>query len=148
MTPEIIAFAGAVSHAVNIGKALVDTRDATKQAALKLEFTTALLELHTKQLDIVQSQQTLLDEVQSLKQQLAANERWEHESQHYQLQELAPGILVYALKLEHSAAQPSHWLCAACYHDRKKSLLQRNSKGSDVLVCPRDANHQLITEER
>src|SRR5437016_5529588 len=97
---EIVAFAAAVSHAVKIAKAIVDTRDATKLAALKLEFTTALLELHTKQLGVAQDQQSLLDEIKSLKEQLAAYKRWEQESQRYQLHQLAPGILVYALKPE------------------------------------------------
>lgn len=145
---EIIAFAAAVSHATNIAKAIVSTRDETKLAALNLEFTSAVLELTQKQLVLSQHQQTLLTENETLKKQLAAYERWEQESRRYQLHQLEPGILVYALKPEHAAAQPAHWLCATCYQDRKASILHPDSKGSDVLVCPRDPQHQLITGDR
>jgi hypothetical protein len=145
---EIAAFATAVSHAINIAKAIVDTRDETKLTSLKLEFVAALLELNTKQLSLAQGYQSVMDDNKSLKKQLEAYERWEQESQRYQLHQLEPGILVYALKPEHASTQPAHWLCAACYDERKKSVLQRASKGSDILNCPRDLHHQLITEER
>jgi hypothetical protein len=145
---EIAAFATAVSHAINIAKAIIDTRDETKLASLKLEFVAALLELNTKQLSLAQRYQSVIDANESLKQQLETYERWEQESQRYQLHQLEPGILVYALKPEHAATQPPHWLCAACYNDRKKSVLQRESKGSDVLRCPRNPEHQLMIEER
>ena len=145
---EIVAFAAAVSHTVNIAKAVFDTRDATKIGELQLEFTTALLDVAQKQLAVTESYQATLDANKKLKQQIEAYERWEQDSQRYQLHQLEPGILVYALKPEHTTTQPAHWLCAACYDDRKKSVLQRESKGSDVLICPRDPQHQLITEER
>ena len=144
---EFIAFAGAVSHAINIGKLIVETRDETKLTALKLDFTSALLELHSKQLSVAQDYQAILDANESLKKQLVAYERWEQESQRYQLHELAPGIFVYKLKPEFAAGQPQHSLCVTCYQDRKTSILHRDGKDSNIWICTRDINHQLNNEE-
>ncbi len=144
---EIVAFAGAVSHAMNVAKAIVDTRDETKLASLKLEFTTALLELHDKQLSLSQFYQSILEANESLKKQLAAYERWEQESQRYERHQPELGFLVYALKPEHAATQPAHWLCAACYDDGKQSVLQRAFKGATAFNCPRDERHKLDMSE-
>ena len=144
---EIAAFTTAVSHAINIAKAIVETRDETKLSGLKLEFSAALLELHHKQLSVAQDYQAVLDTNEAIKKQLAAYERWEQESQRYQLHQLSPGILVYALKPEHASAQPTHWLCAACFDERKKSVLQRAGKNGDLYNCPRDEKHQIDLNE-
>ena len=140
---EIAAFATAVSHAINIAKAIVETHDEMKLRDLKLEFTTSLLDVSQKQLALTESYQAHLDANEQLKQQLAAYERWEQESQRYHLHQPAPGLFVYTLKPEHAAGQPPHWICAVCYEERKKSVLQRAHKGSDLFQCQRDAAHQV-----
>jgi hypothetical protein len=140
---EIAAFTTAVSHATNIAKAIVETHDELKLRELKLEFATALLDVTQKQLALAQEYQAELDANKKLKQQLAAYERWEQESQRYQLHQPSIGVFVYALKQEHAAGQPLHWICAACYDDGKKSLLQRVSKDSNAWACPRSAEHHI-----
>jgi hypothetical protein len=144
---EIIAFAGAVSHVTNIAKAIFDTRDELKLRELKLEFSAALLDLHHKQLKIAQDYQAVLESNEAIKKQLATYEQWQQESDRYKLHQLEPGIFVYALKPEFATTQPAHWLCTTCYQDRQKSILHRQSKGSDILICPRDPAHQLNTDE-
>ena len=145
MTAEIIAFITAVNHTANIAKAVIGTRDAAKIALLQLEFSTALLDLQEKQLAVTQAQEALLDEIKSLKQQLAAYEQWKEESQRYQLHELKPGILVYVLKPEHAAAEPKHWLCAGCYNNGKKSILQKTYSATEMLACPNSGQHMITT---
>ena len=144
---EITAFATAVSHAFDIAKTIMEARDAAKIRELKLEFTTALMDVTQKQLALTQAYQTTLDSNEALNKQIAAYERWEQESQRYKLHQLEPGILVYALKPEHAPTQPTYWLCAACYHQGKKSMLQRASKGSETWTCPCDQNHAITTAE-
>jgi hypothetical protein len=140
---EIAAFATAVSHAINIAKAIVETHDEMKLRDLKLEFTTSLLDVTQKQLALAESYQAHLDANEKLKKQLAAYERWEQESQRYQLHQPSPGIFVYALKPDHAAGQPPHWICAACYNEGKKTLLQRESRDSDAWTCPHSTEHRI-----
>ena len=148
MTSALLAFFGAANNATNILKAVLETRDKIKLGELHLKFTEALLELESHQLSVTQSYQALATENESLKKQIAAYERWDQESQRYELHELAPGIHVYALKQEHASGHPVYWLCAACYNDGKKSMLKPQCKGSDILECPRDTGHWLLLEER
>jgi hypothetical protein len=46
------------------------------------------------------------------------------EKQRYELTELATGSLAYVVKEAMRGPEPSHWLCAACCQQRKKSILQ------------------------
>ena len=48
--------------------------------------------------------------------------------QRYQLQRFYPGSFAYALKPEMAAGEPPHYLCANCYQQTKKSLLQDTGK--------------------
>lgn len=144
---EIVAFTAAVSHALNVAKAIVDARDAAKVLELKLEFSTALMDVTQKQLALTQGYQATLDTNQTLKKQIEAYQRWEQESQRYELHQPSVGVFVYALKPEHAAGQPLHWICAACYNDGKKSLLQREGRDSDAWKCPRQAEHSIDFNE-
>jgi hypothetical protein len=145
---EIFAFVTAVGHAVNIAKAIVDTRDATKLGELTLQFITAVLDIAQKQLALTEGYQATLDANKDLKQKLAAYDRWEQECQRYERHQPEPGFVVYALKPEHASGQKPHWLCATCYHDRETSILHPLSKGANMWVCPRDPEHALDMEER
>jgi hypothetical protein len=145
---EIYAFVTAVSHAVKIANAIIDTRDASKLGELKLEFTTALLDVAQKQLAVTEGYQATLDANKALKEQLAAYERWEQDSQRYERHDPEPGFVVYALKAEHAVGQKPHWLCATCFQDRKVSILHPDSKGSHTWICPRNTDHTLDMEER
>jgi hypothetical protein len=145
---EIVAFIGAVRHVTNIAKAFVDVRDEAKRSSLQVELNGAILDLQSKISVIQSSYQSLLDANEALKKQLVEYERWDQNSARYSLQPVVPGIFAYRLKSGDSSGEPDHWLCAACYNKREKSILQRSSKGSDIFVCPRDQNHMLVTDER
>jgi Zn finger protein HypA/HybF involved in hydrogenase expression len=70
----------------------------------------------------------LLAENNQLKQQLVAAEDWEQESQNYRLEAVASGVFVYSAKPDIQSAEPVHWLCANCYQNKQKSLLQRTAE--------------------
>jgi hypothetical protein len=91
----------------------------------------------------------LKEENLALKEQLQREQRWEQESARYELKEIVRGITAYRLKQDQrKTGEPEHWLCAACFHDGKKSILQFSAMGSDVLDCPLDDSHRLIIGER
>lgn len=138
---EIYAFTASVSHAMNVAKAAIDTRDEAKLVALKIEFGNALLELHAKQLGVTQSYQAILDENESIKKKLATHERWEQECERYHLHQLEPGVFVYALKSDRALGEPPHWLCAACHNEREKSILQKVT--AEMFTCHRNQLHHI-----
>lgn len=64
-------------------------------------------------------------------------ETWEQEKEKYKLREICPHVFVYAIKEEEKGAEPSHWICAACYNQGKKSILQlnRKEKAGHFYIC-------------
>ena len=55
---------------------------------------------------------------------------WEAEKQRYELVELAPGFICYAIRASARGTEPFHRLCANCYNAGKKSPLQQHIRGS------------------
>ncbi len=53
-----------------------------------------------------------------------AMENWAAEKQRYKLQELESGAFVYRLQEEKQNSEPIHDLCAQCYQQSIKSILQ------------------------
>lgn len=140
---EIAAALGALQAAKDIAQTAIGLRDS---AAIQ----TQLIELNSKIIDAQGSAAAALDErlslierVRKLEEAIAGFETWEAEKQRYQLEEIASGVLVYSLKREIQGTEQPHHLCANCYHDGKKSFLQRTASGSRVRKCHK-CNSQLI----
>ena len=135
MSPiEVSAVTTAVAHAISAAKILIDARDQSKRADAQMEFTQTLIEVQEKSLSLIQSNQELLVTNESLKQQLADNEKWEQEQTRYVLENVGNGATVYSLDPEKASGQPLHWLCPNCFEDRKKSMLQRTGKTDGILA--------------
>ena len=89
----------------------------------------------------------MLQQVRELEEQIAKLKALDAEKQRYELKELkredgvfAEGIFVYALKADAELPEPPHRLCANCYHNGQKSVLQkedRNPGRAEVLICHR-----------
>src|ERR1044072_1294019 len=97
----------------------IKTDSAVSQKAI--ESQSAIISLQAAMLELQSTHQTLLSEKAQLERQLAEVSSWSEESQHYHLEEIDEGIFVYAL----SSGSPAHWLCTRCFHDKKKSILNR-----------------------
>jgi hypothetical protein len=97
--------------------------NAVTQKAIELQ--SAIISLQSAIMSIQTENQKLLAENDSLKQQLVNIEDWNAEAQKYNLTDIGGGVFVHAIKPGQTESGPSHWLCTHCYHNRKKSLLQR-----------------------
>ena len=121
----------AVKTATGIAKLVKDAD--TKQKVIELQ--TAIFDLH----DRVRQAQTEQDELAKAKDELQRKlmeyDRWDAEAARYKLLELAEGIFVYALKDEHKGNEPAHYLCAHCFGERKRSILQHPVAGYSKYVC-------------
>jgi hypothetical protein len=80
----------------------------------------------------------LIQRVGELEKEVARLEAWETEKQRYKLVDLGDGAFAYALKEGMSAGEPDHKICATCYAERRRSVLQNenwNPGRATVLVC-------------
>ena len=100
-------------------------------------FNTEMGKLNRELLSAHEGQIALLELVSELKDKLAKHETWEIERARYGLKELPHGGLAYSLNEAEQSVEPAHYICATCYEDRVKSILQPKLKG---FVCPRCKN--------
>jgi len=61
---------------------------------------------------------------------------WEKTKSQYKLKKIAPGTFAYSYEDSHDSEDPPHWLCANCYHNGKKSILQFSTKAF-FYFCPK-----------
>ena len=80
---------------------------------------------------------------------MAHFETWENEKQRYELKPAGEftTALAYHLKESEQEREQPHMICQNCYQDRKKSILQFESRmpgRAEVLVCHR-CNNDIYT---
>jgi hypothetical protein len=105
-----------------------------------IELNSAVIALQTAITGIQSQNYELLNENNRLKQQLIDLKNWETEAAQYELKEVDSGVFAYAFKSAPDSATPPHWLCANCYQNKEKSILQRGRKSGPLgtpLDCPR-----------
>ena len=134
MVGEVFAGISALKTAFDIAKTIKDTNDVTIRQAIAIE-------LQEKIFSAQQAQALLIEEVNSLKAEIAGFETWDAEKQRYELKPIGTqGVFAYSLKPEHENGEPPHWICPDCYQDRKKSILQTVIKTpgmARVAICQR-----------
>ena len=98
---------------------------------------TEMGKLQRELLSAYTAQTALVDRVHELKDELLKHETWAAEKKHYGLKELPSGGFAYSLNDAEQTGEPAHYVCANCYEDRVKSILQPKRKG---FACPRCEN--------
>jgi hypothetical protein len=132
MVAEVFASLGALKTAFDIAKGLKDIDDAARRNA-------AVIELQEKILSAQQAQSELVECIGELEKKVTGFEKWEAEKERYQLTDFGGGTFAYLLKPEKANGEPSHRICASCYQDDHKSILQfpHQSEGQDYYRCPK-----------
>ena len=115
MVGEVFASLGAFKTMFDMARALKDINDGAIRNG-------AVIELQEQILGAQVAQAALLERVSHLEAELARFETWDTEKQRYELKEPSSGAFVYSLK-SGDTEQP-HWICANCYQQGKKSILQ------------------------
>lgn len=114
-----------------------------------IESQSAIISLQSTMLTLQSQYQALLDEKEELKKRLIEMEDWKTEAEKYELKEIAFHTFAYALKSDYANTAPAHWLCANCYGNGQKSILQSKPATSKGLPysCLR-CNGEIITRGR
>lgn len=158
MTDAAIISAGfqSLKAAFDIGKALLNL-------GISAEVRTRISEMNDKILTAQESaiaardyQSALLKQIGELEERIADLEAWEAEKQRYELKNLRNPratqtfgeVFAYCLKSDASSGEPPHCLCANCFNDGKKSVLQRSTTDIsriDFVFCQRCGGQLSIT---
>ncbi|RHW21893.1 hypothetical protein [Pseudomonas jilinensis] len=104
----------------DISNAKTDHEIAVKTTELNERLGGALQQLIAAQTDYL----ALLSEKDKLKTELVKLKDWAHEQERYQLHQTEAGGLLYRVKPAMQGSEPEHSLCAQCYQQGIKSILQ------------------------
>lgn len=137
MIPDSIAIVGSLissaKSAFDMAKTVKDLAPTSKD---QIDFTKRSIDLANMVIalqDAVSAHQntvSLLEtEIRDLKEKVAHLENNSHDLGKYRLKEIATGVLVYWREIDVDSTEPSHYLCANCFTQGKKSILQLKSPG-------------------
>lgn len=104
----------------DISNAKTDHEIALKTTELNERLGGALQQLITAQTDYL----ALLNEKGELEAELVRLREWASEKERYQLHKTESGGFLYRIKPEMQNAEPPHDICATCYQEGKKAILQ------------------------
>lgn len=134
MATELITGLQIFKTMLDMAKGLKDMNDAAAR-------NTAVIELQGSILGAQEAQSALVQRVGELEKEVTRFETWETEKQRYKLTDFGGGTFAYAMKEEMSDGEPLHRICAHCYEEGHKSILQfkynSDISGQDVYNCVR-----------
>lgn len=136
MIPEISAAISNGKLAIDIVKGMVSLKNQVDVQMKAAELLSVILDLQGK----LQEAQAASSAIQAQLGDMAAKQRqlddWSAEKKNYRLQQLSAGGLVYRYHAPPEGNAPPHDLCAQCYQQHVKSILQPGTEGwFKVLKC-------------
>lgn len=144
--PDMSAIAAALASfntLKGIAQTIVGLRDAQALQAKVMEFNSAIIDAQTKIFLVNEERSTLIERIRDLEKEVARLEAWEAQKQRYEMRALCRGgaAFAYALKADAAGPEPFHCICATCYEQGKRSVLQFSrtvlvGANEQVLKCP------------
>ena len=104
-----------------------------------VEMNGIILSVQSSALKAQAEQSALVERERKLKERLLKFENWETEKSRYELHQMGDGGFAYRLRPEEiEKGEPPYYICANCYEDRKKSILQFSGykNGLRRSTCP------------
>lgn len=131
MVAEVFAGLSAIKTAFDMAKGLEDIHDATIR-------NRAVIDLQKEILAAQSAQFSLVEQISTLKTEMAKLETWDTQKKKYELKTLGWGAFAYMLKPEARGTQPAHWVCTNCFSQEMISIIQyMHTKGSAPgFACP------------
>ena len=121
----------------DVAKGLIDIRDTVKFGEAVIKLQAQILAAHQGALAAQARESEMVVEIRELKEDVAEMKAWKAQKERYRLEQLPPGVFVYALKPEMADGEPPHHVCQTCYQRGKKSILHADepSNGVHRLTC-------------
>ena len=144
----ILGTISGLKTAGDIAKSLLDLKSVAEVRGKVIELQSVILSAQSSALEANARQSALVEQMRTLKEEIANIKAWEKDKQRYAFVSPWSGFIVYAMKKESAGTEPPHWICTKCYEDRRKSILnqiQRTDKTFWKIVCPicKSENHSL-----
>ncbi|HXY21957.1 MAG TPA: hypothetical protein VEI29_04690, partial [Burkholderiaceae bacterium] len=126
-----------LKFAGDLAKSLLELKTMAEVQGKVIELQSAILSAQSSALSANADQAAMIEEIRALKEEIARVKAWETEKQRYELKSPFPGSAVYALKKSMSRGEPAHYICANCYEQGKRSILQnaRDKEAWTAFAC-------------
>lgn len=124
--------------ASDIAKGFLELKSITDVQTKAIDLQSAILSAQSNALAANSDQAAMVEQIRTLKVEVACVKAWEVQKQRYQLTQFMNGTgVVYTLKESMSNAEPPHWICTKCYEEGKRMILQpATNNGFIHIVCP------------
>jgi hypothetical protein len=131
----ISAAIGSLQTAGEIAKGLIGLRDTAVIQGKVIELQSAILAAQGSALSAQSDQFSLIQKIRDLEEEIARVKAWEAEKEKYELIEVQPRSFAYAIKANAQGTQPKHYICANCYEQGEKRILQQRDYIHSI--CPK-----------
>jgi hypothetical protein len=116
---EISAAVTSLNATMQIAKAMVGLRDAEAFRSKSIEMQQTILDALGNGIAAREAYSAQLDEIRTLKAEVADLKAWNTEKQNYELKKAGDAAVAYMLKPEARGTKPPHWLCPNCFENGK-----------------------------
>ena len=136
---EISIILNSLKTMKDIAETMIGLRDAEMMGGKVRELNGVIIDAQSSIFKVNEERASLIEAVRDLEEKIAAMEKWATDKDRYELQAMPGGTFAYALKEGVQPSEPAHYICANCYQDSKKSILQAEMRAplAKVYVCPR-----------
>ena len=138
--PDLIAIGqgfSALKALTDLGKAMIDTRDAAVFRDKQIEFQSRIIEVQNTLFELQRERTDLISRIAELEREVTSLKAWDAEKERYKLVEVHPGAYAYVIKAECQDDSPEHLLCPTCFERGKKTILQfRFNTAGEHRECP------------
>lgn len=121
---------GSLKAGIDLAKGALDAKVEAEVRRKILDAMDSLIAAQTQLLDARMQMHDLVDDNRKLKRELEEREDWKQRTGRYELVTAPGGAMVYRFK-----EQPPHYVCPACYEDRKLHILQDSKGHSGTWQC-------------
>ena len=148
--PDLAAISSAATGlqaAGQIVKSLVGLKISSEVQTKVIELQAVIMAAQGDALAAQSDQFALLERIRNLEAEVAKAKAWEAEKERYALTEFPTGVFAYVLKPDAAGGEPPHRVCASCYQEAHKSILQtlRREHGGEYVECKRCKSTFLLS---
>ena len=120
----------ALQPATTILKELVGLKLSRNVSTKVAEMNTVILSAQSSALAAQAREVELTDRVRKLEEEVLRLKDWDVNKQDYELKSIQGTSFAYMRKESVKTSEPKHWLCQTCFHNSKKSILQRKEQSA------------------
>jgi hypothetical protein len=124
MIAEASAAIGGIKVAMDMAKGISALKSEAEINQAIIDIQRTLLEAQSAAIEDKQQLANLSAQIQELKAELKSKNDWSQEGQQYVLNECETGVFTYDLRPEFANGETLHRLCANCFTNKRKSILQ------------------------